>query len=206
MTFGKQAAVLLAALLWPALALAQGTLLPQLHDVTGVAADDVLNIRAEPSGSAPIIGALAPDLRGVEVVALNPAGTWGQVNMPESSGWVFMRYMAPRGVHIDHFNLPVGMRCFGTEPFWIMRHDRGRLRIDAPDTGPQVFEIDIAQDSGTGELRRMIRAHGSAGPLTAYIHPAACNDGMSDRAYGLAIGMMTGESGPLLTGCCSLEP
>jgi uncharacterized protein YgiM (DUF1202 family) len=33
---------------------------PRLHDVVGVASDDVLNVRAGPGGSHPIVGELGP--------------------------------------------------------------------------------------------------------------------------------------------------
>jgi uncharacterized membrane protein len=177
------------------------TLVPQLHDVTGVRADDVLNIRAEPNARAPILGSLAPDARGIEVVALNDAGTWGLINHGESTGWVSLRYMAPRGVHIDHYNLPVGMRCFGTEPFWSLDHDRGTLRYEAMGEAALLYDVEISQDTGIAEdFTRMIRASG----LIAFVYPAACSDGMSDRAYGLSVGIMTGPATALLTGCCTL--
>lgn len=190
--------------LWAGLAQAQS--LPQLHDVAGVAADDVLNIRAEPTASAPIIGTLAPDARGVEVVAVNAAGTWGQVNTGEASGWVNLRYMAARGVHIDHYNLPVGLSCYGTEPFWSVQNIGGALHFDTPDAPARDLDIWQAQDSGIpDDLRRMIQMSGIGGPATAFLYPAACNDGMSDRAFGLAISLMTAPDAPLLSGCCTLS-
>lgn len=176
-------------------------LVPQLHDVVDVAPDDVLNIRAAPTARAEIIGGLAPDATGVEVVALNDDASWGRVNHAEASGWVYLRYMRPRGVHIDNFNMPTGLRCFGTEPFWDLTHEAGQLDYRSLGGEKQSFAIDIAQDTGiTDDFTRMIRA----GDLTAYIHPASCNDGMSNRAYGLAIGLMTGPRASLLTGCCTL--
>ncbi len=182
--------------------------MPQLHDVTGVADDDVLNIRAEPSASAPIIGGLAPDATDIEVIRLNEAGTWGLVNDVEQSGWVSMAFMEPRGVHIDNFNLPVGMRCFGTEPFWSLTHTQGTLTLDelaAED--PRDFDLTIAQDrAGIDVFTRMIRALGDGGAFTALVEPRSCNDGMSDRNYGLMIRMMAGDTAPLLDGCCSLQP
>lgn len=181
--------------------------LPALHDVQGVAADDVLNIRAEPSAQASIIGTLAPDAQGVEVVARNAAGTWGQINIGEQAGWVSLRYLALRGVHIDHYNLPVGLRCFGTEPFWSLRNAGGAWDYQTPDMLREGLEISIAQDSGIAEdLRRMVLFNGLGGPASAFIYPAACSDGMSDRAFGLAIGVMMSPSAPLLSGCCSLTP
>ncbi len=180
--------------------------LPQLYDVQNVASDDVLNIRAEPSASTPIIGTLAHDARGVEVVAVNDTGTWGQVNSGEASGWVNLRYMAVRGVHIDNFNLPVGLFCFGTEPFWSLQNIGGAMHFDRMDMAGLDMDLWIAQDSGIAEdLRRMVHMAGIGGPATAFIYPAACNDGMSDRSYGLAISLMTSPSAPLLSGCCTLS-
>ncbi|MCC5984291.1 MAG: SH3 domain-containing protein [Rhodobacteraceae bacterium] len=176
--------------------------LPQLFDVTGVAADDVLNVRTEPTAQAPAIGGLAPDLRGVEVTALDARGTWGRINWSEGTGWVFMRYMAARGVHIDNYNLPVGLRCFGTEPFWSLTHDDGVLLYESMGADQERFALEIAQDTmGHDDLRRMIRAEGGA---VAYVHPQECSDGMSDRLYGLAVAWMPGPAAPLLSGCCSL--
>lgn len=198
--------VLIAAMIALAGSVAAARDLPQLFDVHGVAADDVLNIRAAPTASAPIIGGLAPDARRIEVVARNAAGTWGQVNTDEQSGWVSLRYMAPRGVHIDHYNLPVGLSCFGTEPFWSLRNQGGRLDYSTPEILGRALEIWIAQDSGLADdLRRMVQFNGIGGPATAYIYPAACDDGMSDRVYGLAIGVMMSPDSPLLHGCCSLS-
>lgn len=180
--------------------------LPQLYNVEGVEAGDVLNIRDEPSASAAIIGTLARDARNVEVVAANPAGTWGQVNTAESSGWVNLRYMAAQGVHIDHYNLPDGLFCFGTEPFWSAQNTGGALHYDTPDAPARDLELWMAQDSGIAEdLRRMVQFAGIGGPGMAFIYPASCNDGMSDRAYGLAISLMTAPDAPLLSGCCSLS-
>ncbi|MBN2758917.1 MAG: SH3 domain-containing protein [Rhodobacteraceae bacterium] len=191
---------------WMGLAGVSAQELPQLYDVTGVAADDVLNIRAAPDADAPILGTLAPNARGVEVVATNASGTWGQVNTAESAGWVSMRFMAARGVAIDNFNLPVGLSCFGTEPFWSLDAADGVLRFQTPDIPARDLALWVAQDSSVpGDLRRMIRFAGPEGPAVAYIHPAACTDGMSDRAYGLRVAVMLGLDSGLLTGCCSLN-
>lgn len=199
-----KALALICALLCGTAATAQT--LPQLYDVTGVEAGDVLNIRATASASAEIIGTLARDAQRVEVVAVNDAGTWGQVNTVESSGWVNLRYMAERGVHIDHFNLPDGLFCMGTEPFWSAQNTGGRLHYDTPDAPARDMEIWMAQDSGIeGDLRRMLQFAGIGGPGMGFIYPAQCSDGMSDRAYGLAISLMTAPDAPMLSGCCTLS-
>jgi hypothetical protein len=71
--------------------------LPALFRVTGVAANDVLNIRAEPSARAAIIGSFRPDAGGIEVVALSADGRWGLVNSGEQAGWSSMRYLMHQG-------------------------------------------------------------------------------------------------------------
>lgn len=66
---------------------------PALYDVSGVASDDVLNIRAEPSADAPIIGTLAHDATNVEIIRDGENG-WGLVNTDEGTGWVSFAYLA----------------------------------------------------------------------------------------------------------------
>ena len=185
---------------------AQAQPFPQLSDVQDVAANDVLNIRAAPSASAQIIGTLAHDDQSIEVVAANEAGDWGRVNTGEGSGWVNLRYMSAGRVHIDNYNLPDGLFCFGTEPFWSASNIGGALHYDTPDAPGQDMPVWIAQDSGIAEdLRRMVHMGGIGGQATAFIYPESCNDGMSDRAYGLAISLMTAPNAPLRSGCCTLS-
>ena len=199
-----KALALISAIVFSTNATAQP--LPQLYDVTGVGVGDQLNIRAEPSADAAPLGTLPRDARAIEVVALNEAGTWGQVNTAEASGWVNMRYMDERGVHIDHYNLPDGLFCMGTEPFWSAQNIGGRLHYDTPDAPARDMDIWIAQDSGIeGDLRRMLQFAGIGGPGMGFIYPAQCSDGMSDRAYGLAISLMTAPDAPMLSGCCTLS-
>lgn len=199
-----KALALIGALFLSSAATAQT--LPQLYDVTGVEAGDALNIRATDSASAEVIGTLARDAQSVEVVAMNDAGTWGQVNTTEASGWVNLRYLAERGVHIDHYNLPDGLFCMGTEPFWSIQNTGGQLHYDTPDTPARDMEIWMAQDSGIGgDLRRMVQFAGISGSGMAFIYPAACSDGMSDRSYGLSISLMTAPDAPMLSGCCTLS-
>lgn len=180
--------------------------LPQLHAVVDVAAHDVLNIRAQPSARADRIGTLAHDATGIEVVALNSTRRWGQINTGEGTGWVAMMHLRPEGRPIDHFNLPAGLRCFGTEPFWSLSNENGTLFHDRLGDDPVSLEIEIAQDTGIADdLRRMILLSATSGGGTAYIHPESCSDGMSDRLFGLSIGFMPRAGGELLTGCCSLS-
>ncbi len=177
---------------------------PALYDLAAPGPE--VTVRAAPSGDAEALGAFGSDITLVEVVALSAEGDWGQVNLGEGSGWVEMAALELRGVHIDNYNLPDSLFCMGTEPFWSVSNINGALHYDTPDMPGADLAIWIAQDSGIAEdLRRMVQFAGIGGPGVAFLYPAQCSDGMSDRAYGLAISLMTAPGAPLLSGCCTLN-
>lgn len=191
---------LLALIATPAWA-TQEYILPTLFDVAGVAADDVLNIRENPSASAPIIGHLAPNARNVEVVAQRNG--WMQVNTDERSGWVNARYLTYRVDIWEQDALPDGLVCVGTEPFWSVAVAGDNVTLDRPE-GAQTMALHRILSTGWHRNpRRAVVADG----LTAVIAPAACSDGMSDRAYGLEATVIlgTGTQAQMLNGCCSLS-
>lgn len=180
---------------------------PALHDVTGVAGDDVLNIRSGPSASTEIIGAFGPFQHDIEVVALNPAGTWGLVNTAEGSGWASMRFLA-RQPRQDWGHMPDALECGGTEPFWglSIRAD-GTVRLDR--LGEVDFYITRARIPASGRPDRFaIRAGNDAGEIAPIIAYAACSDGMSDQVFGLTVDFLhrSGGGETLYSGCCRLAP
>ncbi|MDQ2090371.1 SH3 domain-containing protein [Marimonas arenosa] len=187
----------LLLLLLPGLARAQE--FPALFDVTGVASNDVLNVRAEPNASAEKIGALAFDATDVEVI--RRAGGWGLVNSGERSGWVSMRFLAAQ--QGGDYALSRLLTCFGTEPFWNLEITQGDLaRFSAPNQGVAHYTVGLLQRS----VNRTDRFVLLGGRLVAVISRTSCNDGMSDRNYGLAIDLLPDvETGAALySGCCSL--
>jgi uncharacterized membrane protein len=199
-------AVLLAAS--PAWA-TQEYILPTLFDVTDVAADDVLNVRAGPGTGHPVIGMLAPDAERIEVVAHDRTGHWGQVNLGERAGWVSMRYLAYRVDVWEPGELPAALQCFGTEPFWSLRPEDGALVLEAPGEAAVEAPIGAVLDTGVfRDPRRAVVAATDALRMTATMEATACSDQMSDRAYGLSVMVVREEDGEagLLTGCCRLQP
>ncbi|SDD66134.1 COG3650 family protein [Ruegeria marina] len=171
---------------------------PALYDVTGVAFNDVLNMRAEPSGSSEKLGELAHDATGVEVVDLTLDGTWGRVNAGEGSGWVAMRYLARRPDHPTLWMTP-RLACFGTEPFWSLTIDQGdSARFEPLADQPRTVPAGTLQP-GVGVINRFMIA---LGDNLAVIRQEQCHDGMSDRAFGLDISLVL--DGTLYSGCCSL--
>ena len=180
----------------------QEYVLPTLFDVTGVAPDDVLNIRDAPSASGAIIGTLAHDATGIEVIGETRG--WAQVNTGERSGWVHPRYLMYRTDVWPAEGLPENFSCYGTEPFWSLRVDGDALIYDQPDgTDPPA---PIRHIFSTGAFRDPTRAV-LAGDMTLFATPKLCSDGMSDRLFGLEAMLIRGGAAPrMMTGCCSIAP
>ena len=198
---------LLIALACPAAAVADS--LPSLFAVSGVAADDVLNIRAEPNGGAAILGTLAPGARDVEVVAYDDTGQWAQVNTAEASGWAAQRFLAYQDAIWTPQTLPPTLRCLGTEPFWSFAPQGNAIVFSTPDDPSTPLAAKaILSTYLPGDTRRSIVAQDSSQHLTAVMVPMACSDGMSDRAYGLDVTVIleNADGIGMLTGCCSISP
>ncbi|MGR3485452.1 MAG: SH3 domain-containing protein [Paracoccaceae bacterium] len=196
----------LALLVLPPLAMAQQ--LPLHHRVDGVASDDVLNIRAGPSASEPILGALRPFAINVEVLRLSPDGRWGLVAVDgESNGWASMRYLTPTPAAGP---VPRPLTCVGTEPFWRLSILPRGSEYQAMG-GPLVFlETELEEPTFQGFVARLVeRADRGGGPTIRTLTAAreVCGDGMSDRIFGLSAQVdVAGPSGDaVLRGCCTLD-
>jgi uncharacterized membrane protein len=175
--------------------------MPALYDVTGVAADDVLNIRAAPDAIAPILGSLAPDARGIEVIAL--AGGWAQINTGEGVGHVALRFLTPQPGPAWHA-LERPLSCFRTEPFWALDIDpaAGKAVLSSPETDGVTFTLGLGYP---GSAAFPVAGLPVAGGRMLLLAARACSDGMSDRAYGIGVSFHPpGSEEPVLTGCCSL--
>lgn len=199
---------LLAVLLclWALPATATQDAWPALYDVSGVAENDALNIRQAPDAAAPIIGSLAPDAEGIEVIRPDDHHGWGLVNSGEGRGWVSLRYLARQPGQWAGAMPPVA-RCGGTEPFWSFDVTGETLSYDALADSPRDFRIT---QSGAAQGRRdsfHLIGEGPQGAAIATLSTRACSDGMSDRAYGLSVDLLLqGNDGwQHQTGCCSLS-
>ena len=180
-----------------------GDMLPGLADVTGVADDDVLNIRAQPNAKAAIIGSFAPDAAGIEVIEVRDG--WLRIVQPEASGWISARYATLRPGLWQPDAVPPGLACHGTEPFWGLTLDGGAARLTTPDSATRHEALRILSPSGAGPTpHRALAAEGLAAILSPA--PRLCSDGMSDALFGLEIGMIVGEGAEAryLQGCCSI--
>ncbi len=73
------------------------------YDVVGVAADDVLNVRAEPDASAEIVGGYPPDATGVRISG-EASGEWWEVEFDGGTGWVHSAFLALPDPLVDDFD------------------------------------------------------------------------------------------------------
>ncbi|NSX55713.1 SH3 domain-containing protein [Parasulfitobacter algicola] len=178
-------------------------MLPALFKVQGVASDDQLNVRAAPDASSDILGRYDATAKDIEVVGFSPEGKWAQVNMAGQTGWVSLAYLQNQPIALDQNNLPAGLQCFGTEPFWTLTPSDGTLVLthqinekkaifQINSTSPAQYlqnfygmNINVSNDSGKSIIR---------------ILPGRCSDGMSESLYGLHI---IGDD--IGIGCCSIE-
>ena len=187
----------------------QEYILPTLFDVTGVAAHDVLNIRAAPNAGAEIIGSFAPSARNIEVVGQDETGQWARVNTGERSGWTALRYLAYQVDVWTPGTLPQTLHCLGNEPFWSFRPNGNVVVYSTRDRPEAVMRIEEVMSTWVfRDPRRSLSAQGESLRMTAVIVPMACSDGMSDRSYGLDVTLILygGDAPQMLTGCCSIAP
>lgn len=205
--------ILALALLLAAPATAQDTTLPRLHNVTDTAADDRLNIRAEPSGNAPILGSLAHDATGIEVLRLSDDTNWGRIETEAGPGWVFMRYLE---ADPSPDRVTDGLICGGIKPDWSLRLDpfsdyTGDLAITDWLEAEEAIHINWGTTSqnhpGMAELYEY-EVH--PGLLTFALIPGQCNDGLSSREYGLRLlgtYFSNDDEGSSVTleGCCTQQ-
>ena len=198
----KAVATLLFTLLFPLTMQAQ--VFPDAYIVTGVASDDVLNIRAEPDASSDIVGELGPYTINIEVLGVSEDARWGQISTGEGNGWVAMRYLEASN-HTAAGEFPRPMSCFGTEPFWALnmlpRGDAYQMMGEENRDLTPVTEVVAYQGYAA------VFEEGPALTRTLMITRGWCSDWMSDREYGWQATLLnqTPEGNSLQYGCCTLD-
>jgi uncharacterized membrane protein len=164
------------------------------YSVTGIAADDVLNIRERPSASSPKIGEYGPSDSGI--VIYRRSGNWalvGRSTPGAAEGWVNSRFLT-RVVAAARVRFP--LRCLGTEPFWDLNIRSERAATFA---SPEVAGDRLAVSNVRREGRNASMRIGSGG--RADITAGSCSDGMSDNSYRYSIFLRLTD-GRVFRGCC----
>ena len=196
--------IIALGLLLPTLATAD----PGYFRVTGVAADDTLNVRSGPSASATDIGDLPANATAIEIAGTDPSGRWGQIVWEEGDGWVSMRFLTPDSVpRITGTALPAGLMCSGTEPFWSMRlsqDDAVYSNIEGAIYPMSIRGAQVAEGRPNFPVHIGYAGAGASGNVV--IAPESCSDGMSDRDYPWRIELLLGTEGGrrFQLGCCQL--
>lgn len=179
---------------------------PATYSVIDVSADDVLNVREGPDATSPIIGTLAHDATGVEVIRPNEAETWGLVNVGERAGWVSLRFLARDPGQWYGAPFPI-TACFGTEPFWNLATGE-TWRLSTPEGEALTAQAAPLRGSIMHRERHVALSRAADGRPVALVTVAqACNDGMSDRDYGIGASFLVGEgdAAQMFSGCCTLQ-
>lgn len=176
--------------------------LPAQYEVTGVADNDVLNIRAEPRASAELVGTYWPYALNIEVLRLSDDGGWGMVGLPEGNGWVSMRYLRPQPVTPGDFPLP--LTCYGTEPFWTIGLYPGGSEYNDPFIGRMDLELLEGEAGANGVLARL---RGDDRKIDLITERGWCSDGMSDREFGwrATAFLRFVDDTYTVSGCCTLD-
>ncbi|MGH1411985.1 MAG: COG3650 family protein [Pelagimonas sp.] len=177
--------------------------LPALFDVTGVASDDTLNVRTRPMGGANIIGTLAYDAKGIEVI--EEQSNWGRVNVDGGTGWASMKFlkMQPQSSLPEAQNL----RCFGTEPFWSLNITQGETAVlSTPEGSDRGFIVGSLQAASARPEPYAIQGAGQGENITVVVSKEICSDGMSDNLFGLdGTVVIGGYLTEVLSGCCTVQ-
>lgn len=175
----------------PAVAMAGEAL---TYEVSGVAANDVLNIRKGPSASTAKVGSYSPRDSGIYIV--RRAGNWalvGRADHARPDGWVHMRYLKQTMAEAE---VPLPLVCFGTEPFWSLSFEaNGKAIYSDPENAETDYTTASVNRAGQGAGI----AFGEKG--AASITAESCNDGMSDNQFAYSV-RVTMPDGRVLQGCC----
>lgn len=198
---------LLLSLSSPVLALEELTPEPAwLYRVTAVAADDVLNIRAQPDPSAEIIGVLQPDASDIAVAGTRMevnGSVWWQVVGSDGLGWVNARYLTP----VDDMPFPndetFALQCSGTEPFWSASVAEGEARFMTPESESETWRAGpMTRAMGLiGRYAIRLEKGEDVGHLAAWRNHRFCSDGMSDIGFPFEAVLIT-PAGAVHAGCC----
>lgn len=191
------------AILLTTASLAHAEELPALFDVTGVASDDVLNVRTRPMAQANIIGTLAYNAQNIEVVEIDNG--WGRVNVPDGSGWASMKFLTLQ----DGTAMPEAQNigCFGTEPFWSLDIAQGgEAVLSTPEGADRGFVVGKLHTAAARPEPYAMLGRGSGENIAIHISKEICSDGMSDDLFGLEGTVIIGGYGvEVLSGCCTIQ-
>ncbi len=179
------------------------------YNVINVAANDQLNIRAEPSAAAEITGTLSFDAKAVKTTGGSRQigrATWVEIILEGRKGWVNAAFVTPTQSPSSLFREP--LTCSGTEPFWAMQLDNTRGDFDSLAEGKSVIDFQTSRSAHGVPIIWSLK--GTTGPAHSPVFALLeetnqCSDGMSDLTYRYSVRIDI-EDGPFYAGCCNPHP
>jgi len=181
---------------------------PAYYRVAGVASNDVLNVRQGAGSSFPTIGSLAPNAFPVEVIKTRDG--WAYVAAQEGMGWVSLHFLEQISfAKFANTNLPEGLTCSGTEPFWSLVMAGDKLTYSAMDQGAKTYSlVESGQMQNLGGTTSFVIGQNNSRPLTGIVSNQICSDGMSEIDYARRIDLLLSGAGAGGTsgysGCCHI--
>ncbi|MCB1517983.1 MAG: SH3 domain-containing protein [Hyphomicrobiaceae bacterium] len=182
----------------------EGITQPGYFEVTGVADDDVLNVRQFASAESEIVGSFGPHAAPIEV--LDSEDGWAHVSTGESDGYVSTSYLSAVDLPmLGQSGLPQSLVCAGTEPFWSLRFNENEMLMQDMAEDPQVYVITETRTLGNvGTYASYVIGGKDSQAAVAIVSNRICSDGMSDRSYSREIALLFLGSGGTASysGCC----
>jgi len=196
------------------------TILPAnetLYAVTGVDADDYLNVRQKATARSAIVTRLPHDSVGVrrlEGDAMTAGNRWWRVKWQGKQGWVNKRYLKPVSDPIvatssssssKSNSKTATLHCGGNEPFWGMKITKNSLSYSPMDGQKLNLPVMFNKTSENNTSIAAIYAKQGKQQILAMLQKvSACSDGMSDIGYPYAIAVIINKQ-KFYSGCCHVK-
>ena len=162
--------------------------------VTGVAANDTLNLHSGPDAKSAKTGTLPPNATGITVVAVDSKGVdWVKIAKGNVSGWVNAKFLA------YEVGAPVRLTCTGTEPFWSLNAGYGVANFDFNGDKTRIA-LEEPSVAAARSHPWLFTVHGKPASFLLVDNPGKCSDGMSDAVYPYS--MLVNAAGVFAEGCC----
>jgi uncharacterized membrane protein len=156
------------------------------YRVVGVASNDVLNIRAQPTSRSEIIGAFHHNHPLFEVNGRD--GRWVRVNLGEYSGWVHSGYIEAVNVPTFlHTNLPNGLKCYGEEPFWTVTLNSGQIQIKSMANQDRTYITSKVESFGNDHLISGVSNSGNE--IVIFVEDKMTSSSMVDRFFNWSVSL-----------------
>ncbi len=172
------------------------------YKVVGVRKNNILNVRSSPGLKSKIIGSFAYNEALVEVTGR--FGRWLRVNLGESSGWVYSNYLQSIKLPmIAGTEIPVGLNCFGEEPFWNVILKEKQIEFQSINDGNRVYNISEIEGLGRKTIITGMNQNGEG--ISVKISEQACLSSMADTHFNWRVQLT--KNGSPLSGvqCCCMK-